>query len=99
MYAYRTILRVALVLLAVLVVLFLDRPTGMDVLVVTIVLVVMLGLVELLAVPPPDEPPPDEPLTDEPPRDEPPTDEPPTDAVEEGSPDAGDGARPVARAP
>jgi hypothetical protein len=58
-YAYRTILRVALVLLAVLVVLFLDRPTGMDVLVVTIVLVVLLGVVELLAVPPTDEPPPD----------------------------------------
>jgi hypothetical protein len=58
-YTYRTYLRVALVLLAVLVVLFLDRPTGMDVLVVTIVLVVLLGVVELLAVPPTDEPPPD----------------------------------------
>ena len=79
MYAYRTILRVALVLLAVLVVLFLDRPTGIDVLVVTIVLVVLLGVVELLAVPPTDEPPPD--------------------AVEEGSPEAGAGAQPVARAP
>jgi hypothetical protein len=77
-YAYRTILRTALVLLAVLVVLFIDRPTGIDVLVVAIVLVVLLGVVELLAVPPRDEPPPD--------------------GVEE-SPDPGDGARPVARAP
>ena len=99
-YAYRTILRTALVLLAVLVVLFLDRPTGMDVLVVTIVLVVLLGVVELLAVPPPDDPAPDDPSTDEPSTDEPSTDEPPTtDGVEEGSPDAGAGARPVARAP
>jgi hypothetical protein len=58
-YAWRTYLRVALVVLAVLVVLFLARPTGMDVLVVTIVLLVLLGVVELLAVPPTDEPPAD----------------------------------------
>jgi hypothetical protein len=45
---HRGALRVAVVLLAALVVVFLDRPTGGDVLLVTIGLVVLLGVIEFL---------------------------------------------------
>jgi hypothetical protein len=45
---HRGVLRVAAVALAALVVVFLDRPTGGDILLVAIGLVVLLGVIEFL---------------------------------------------------
>jgi hypothetical protein len=45
---HRGALRVAVVLLAALVVVFLDRPTGLDILLVAIGLLVLLGVIEFL---------------------------------------------------
>ena len=47
-HEYRTALRTGLVLLAGLVVIFLDRPSGGDILAVALTLVVLLGAVEFL---------------------------------------------------
>jgi len=47
-HEYRTALRTGLVLLAALVVIFLDRPSGGDILAVALTLVVLLGAVEFL---------------------------------------------------
>ena len=47
-HEYRTALRAGLVVLAALVAIFLDRPSGGDILVIALTLVVLLGVVEFL---------------------------------------------------
>jgi len=47
-HEYRTALRIGLVLLAALVAIFLDRPTGGEILAIAVTLVVLLGVVEFL---------------------------------------------------
>lgn len=58
-HARRTVLRTALVILAALVLLLIDRPSGWDVLWIVVALVVLLGVVQFLDQPrAPDEAPP-----------------------------------------
>jgi hypothetical protein len=47
-HEYRTALRIGLVLLAALVAIFLDRPSGGAILAIAVTLVVLLGVVEFL---------------------------------------------------
>jgi predicted ABC-type exoprotein transport system permease subunit len=55
------VLRIAVVVLAALVVVFIDRPTGAAILGVAFVLIVLLGVIEFLDQPREHTPPPDGP--------------------------------------
>jgi len=61
-HEHRGVLRIAVVVLAALVVVFLDRPTGAAILGVAFVLIVLLGVIEFLDQPREHTPPPDGPL-------------------------------------
>jgi hypothetical protein len=47
-HGHRVLLRVVVVVIGVLVLLFLDRPTGLDVLGIAVLVVVLLGVIEFL---------------------------------------------------
>jgi hypothetical protein len=61
-HEHRGVLRIAVVVLAALVVVLLDRPTGAAILGVAFVLIVLLGVIEFLDQPREHTPPPDGPL-------------------------------------